>query len=104
MMTLEKMKNRLDKLESGFEQNGGRGVEVADEIDQLRQDITIEKWRAKSVSSKSLRRALGNVLNYLWGDEEKDWRSNGSDFGPLGQHILGSVLTIDAWMRRKKKR
>ena len=41
VMTLQEMKTKLESLHATLTRNGGRGVELAEEIDQLQAEIDV---------------------------------------------------------------
>lgn len=80
--TIEQEREQLAKLEAQFEAAGGRGVELADEIDELRRKIAlhgrkfyrtvifIEVLTEGPYNPESLHQ-IGNDINY--GDASGTW-------------------------------
>jgi len=44
-MTLQEMKTKLESLHATFAENGGRGVELAEKIDQIQAKVDVLEGR-----------------------------------------------------------
>jgi hypothetical protein len=102
MTKLERLRRKLAQLESTFKYQGGRGVELADQIDNLKMDIAIEKIRQNPVTTIRLRKAIRNVMEYNWEKEEDDYRAHAAaNADPsLKGHIFKDLVILETWLKR----
>ena len=54
VMTLQEMKTKLESLHATLARNGGRGVELAEEIDQLQAEIDVLEGRTPRATIDTL--------------------------------------------------
>lgn len=102
MTKLERMRRKFAQLESTLKHQGGRGVELADQIENLEMDIAIEMMRQNPVTTIRLRKAIRNVMEYNWEKEEDDWRAHfAAKAGAADRsHIFRSLVILDTWLKR----
>lgn len=99
---LRHIQEKLAEAEKKFEEAGGRGVELADEIDRLRQEEALQTFLLEPLTKARVRRALQAVVDYNWDKEEADWRSGGTDFALLKDHVFGQLIILQEFLNRGK--
>ena len=96
-MTLNQMKKKLEKLHAVLAENGGRGVELAEDIDRLQADIDVKEGRDIRVQNQypdadSILMDIGSFRIVVYRDEAGDTHVEINDQGEGSCHsmILGS--------------
>lgn len=99
MTKLDRLKKELKLARQKFDAAGGRGVDLADEIDDLEIRIEVEKLRSRWVSKRILRKALKGVVTHFWSKEFEDWENQRRENQlPLRKHILSDLIIIEAML------
>ncbi|HIB00675.1 MAG TPA: hypothetical protein EYO31_01995 [Phycisphaerales bacterium] len=77
-MTLQEMKTKLESLHATLTENGGRGVELAEEIDQLQAEVDVLEGRDIKVDNyfpdvDSIVLTVGNFTIAVYMDAEDEY-------------------------------
>ena len=98
------LKEKLRRKEIVFEESGQRGVDLANEIDELKLDIEVEKLSLRPPSNRAALSEIRKMIEYLWEKEQKDWYGGAPDPMTLSEHIFGNLVRVNAWLRLAEKR